>query len=155
MARSASTLILVTITVVMSLIAVGPSSGQEASTKQGGAETPFDPTQTYEIFFSLHPGEIDRLSNIRLLGVERVGLKAYLKFQVLLNNQREEGYIDLQTVSAILPTSRPLITTPEVILDRQPLDEREKIKEIREETVREIIKEPPGPVVVPAPRRER
>ncbi len=136
------------------LLAIVPHlSGEESSRHEGTSEVLFDPSQTYEVFFSLHPSEIDRLSNIRLLGLARLGPKIYLKFSALLNNQRQEGYLDLQTVSAIVPTTRPLITTPEVLLDRQPLDQRERIKEMREETIREIIKDDSGAVIAPAPSK--
>ena len=131
---------------MLGLLGATPLFGEEAMTTLETGSV-FDPTQTYEVFFSLHPGEIDRLSNVRLLGMSGLGAKTYLKFQVWLNNQREEGWIDLQTVSAILPSPRPLANAPEILLDRQPsLDqEKEKVKEIRTETVREVIREvPPG-----------
>lgn len=104
----------------------------------------FGSFQTYDIFFSLHPDEIDRLSNVRLLGTNTFGGKTFLRFQTLLNNQLEQGFLDAEKVTAILPTTYRLTTVPEVMLDRQPIN-HEKVKEVRSETVREILREvPPG-----------
>ena len=104
----------------------------------------FGSFQTYDIFFSLHPDEIDRLSNVRLLGTNTFGGKTFLRFQTLLNNQLEQGFLDADKVTAILPTTYRLTTVPEVMLDRQPIG-KEKVKEVRSETVREILREvPPG-----------
>jgi len=130
----------------------GPLFGQEPRAAQDASEAPFDPAQPYEVFFRLHPEEIDRLSNVRLLGTSRLGGKTFLHFQTLLNNQLEEGWIELESISAILPSSQRFVSAPEILLDRQRLDE--KVKEVRSEVVREVIKESPGAVIVPAaPRR--
>jgi len=98
-----------------------------------------DSLHTYEVFFSLHPKELDRLSNVRILGVRNFGAKAFLRFETLLNNQTEEGLLDLDHVTAIFPTTKRLITTPDVLVDRQPFTE--EVKEIRSETVREVLRE--------------
>jgi hypothetical protein len=103
----------------------------------------FDPTQTYEVFFRLHPNELDRLSNVRVLGMDQLGKRMYLKFQTILNNDRQEGWIELETVSAILPSPRRLVATPELLIDRQVVCDQENVREIRTETVREIIREAP------------
>jgi hypothetical protein len=128
---------------------VGASLGaEEAATQEPlvqpppDAGNPFDPNQTYEVFLGLFPGEVDRLSNVLLVGIDTLGPKTYLRFRTLLVNQVEQGWVDLQTVSAILPSPRRLVATPEILLDRQPtLDqEKVKVKEIRSETVREVIR---------------
>jgi len=106
-----------------------------------------DPTQTYEVFFSLHPQEIDRLSNVRIVGISTIGSKTFLRFQTILNNQREDGIIDLQSVSAVFPVAHSLVITSEVVLDRQVLNQKQ-VKEVRSETVREIFRQgqpPPMP----------
>jgi hypothetical protein len=103
----------------------------------------FGSFQTYDVFFSLHPDEIDRLSNVRLLGTNVLGGKTFLRFQVLLNNQLEQGFLDADKVTAILPTTYRLTSVPEVMLDRQPIG-KEKVKEVRSETVREVLREVPA-----------
>ena len=105
-------------------------------------ESIFGAFQTYEIFFSLHPQEIDRLSNIRILGMNILGGKTFLHFQTMLNNQMEQGFLDLDIVTAIFPSNRQLVSMSEVMVDRQPVNQ-EKVKEVRSETVREILRETP------------
>ncbi len=123
-----------------------PVGAEEAQTKPppaqlSDASSLFNTTQTYEVFLGLFPGEVDRLSNVRLVGIDTLGSKTYLRFQTLLLNQLEEGWVDLQTVSAILPSPRRFVATPEILLDRQPTLDQEKVKEVRTETVREVIHE--------------
>lgn len=130
---------------LVSLLALSaPVGAEEAQTMQPPAQssdssTLFNTNQTYEVFLNLFPGEVDRLSNVRLVGIDTLGPKTYLRFQTLLLNQLEEGWVDLQTVSAILPSPRRFVATPEILLDRQPTLDQEKVKEVRTETVREII----------------
>ena len=100
----------------------------------------FDPSDTYEVMFSLHPHEVDRMSNVRIKGVFEFGKKTFLRFQTLLNNQYKEGLVDLTTVSLIVPTTKSLVSVPELLFDRQPIGP-ERIKEVRAETVREIMKD--------------
>lgn len=123
------------------MIGMASLGAQEELEAPVPAEPFLSPTQTFDILFSLHPSEIDRLSNVRVLGTVQLPRKTFLRFQTLLGNQRQEGLIDLEDVAAILPNSRPLVATPELLLDRQPLEDEVKVKEIREETVREVIRE--------------
>ena len=125
------------------IVAVAPVHGEEIANPTPGPGSTFDPTQTYEVFFSLHPREVDHLSNVRLLGTNTIGPKTFLRFQALLNNQRGEGFLDLQTVTAIFPIPKPLAMTAELMLERQPID-HEKVKEVRSETIREIIRQAPS-----------
>jgi len=136
---------------IVSLLALSarvgaPVAAEEAQPPQPPAQLSdagslFDTNQTYEVFLGLFPGEVDRLSNVRLVGIDTIGPKTYLRFQTLLLNQLEEGWVDLQTVSAILPSPRRFVATPEILLDRQPTLDQEKVKEVRTETVREIVHE--------------
>lgn len=137
---------------VLAVVVIGGGPIGAAWALEGGEielnpDPVFDPTQTYDVYFSFHPKEIDRLSNVRLVSLERVGDKMFLRFAVLLNNQREYGLLDLATVSMILPSSRPFVSTPDVMIDHRPADDSAATKreEIRSETVREVIREaPPG-----------
>ncbi len=78
------------------VLAVGLSASPKLSCEEIVAVPPatdegsvFGSFQTYDVFFSLHPDEIDRLSNVRLLGTNTFGGKTFLRFQALLNNQLE------------------------------------------------------------------